>query len=74
MGHSDSKTTGRVRDVGKDAARRLKEILSAGSSPPRPLPSLPSPPRLDDDRPARPSLRPGLRFSRRLDDDVAEDE
>jgi len=53
---------GRRRDVGVEAARRLKEILKAGSVPPRPLPSLPPPPQFPEER------RP-LRLLRRTEPD-----
>lgn len=50
MARPDSKRVGRSRDVGMDAARRLKELLRAGSASARPLLPLPTPPSLGEDR------------------------
>jgi hypothetical protein len=63
----DSQKCGRRRDVGVEAARRLKEILRAGVASPRPLPPMPPPPPPEE----RKTLGRGL-FARRLartDDD-----
>jgi hypothetical protein len=54
----DSKDCGGRRDVGLEAARRLKEILREGSAPPRPLPAPPAPPSFEERKPLRILRRP----------------
>jgi hypothetical protein len=52
---------GRRRDVGVEAARRLKEILRQGVVPQRSLPPVPPPPSFEERRP--------LKFLRRAETD-----
>ncbi len=68
MARPDSKRTPRSRteDVGREAVRRLKEILSAGAPSSRPLPPPPPPPSFEERRP--------LRFMRRPATDESDDE
>lgn len=67
MARPDSKRTPRSRteDVGREAVRRLKEILRAGAPSSRPLLPPPSPPNFEEKRP--------LRFMRRPTDESDEE-
>jgi hypothetical protein len=57
VARSDSSKCGRRREVGLEAARRLKEILRAGAAPGRTLPPLPPPPSFEERRPPMKLLR-----------------
>lgn len=64
MARPDGRRATRGRDVGVEAARRLKEILRASAESQRSVPAPPCPPpSFSEER------RPVPRFSRRLDDD-----